>query len=85
MHADRAKTELLVTPKLIEIIVDDAGKGIPDIDLAMQEGYTTATDEMRAMGFGSGMGLSNIKKNSDKLTIDSEVGKGTRLEMKFFI
>lgn len=85
MHANRAKTELLVTPKLIEIIVDDAGKGIPDIELAMQEGYTTATDEMRAMGFGSGMGLSNIKKNSDKLTIDSEVGKGTRLEMKFFI
>jgi anti-sigma regulatory factor (Ser/Thr protein kinase) len=85
MHADNAKVNLMVTPKLIQVIVDDQGKGIPDVNLALQKGFTTATDEMRAMGFGSGMGLPNIKKNSDELNIESEVGKGTKLQMKFFI
>jgi anti-sigma regulatory factor (Ser/Thr protein kinase) len=84
MHAQRAKVKLAVTPGLIEVVIDDEGKGIPDVDLAMQKGYTTATEEMRAMGFGSGMGLPNIKKNSDELDITSEVGKGTRLRMKFY-
>jgi serine/threonine-protein kinase RsbT len=85
MHAKRAKVSLSVTPHLVEVVIDDQGKGIPDVELAMQEGFTTATEEMRAMGFGSGMGLPNIKKNSDELDIKSEVGKGTRLQMKFFI
>ncbi|MGB8658275.1 MAG: ATP-binding protein [Candidatus Zixiibacteriota bacterium] len=85
MHARRAKVDLSVTPNLIEVVIDDEGKGIPDVELAMEEGYTTATEEMRAMGFGSGMGLPNIKKNSDEMEIKSEVGKGTRLKMKFSI
>jgi len=85
MHAKRAKVSLLVTPKLVEVVIDDEGGGIPDVELAMQEGFTTATEEMRAMGFGSGMGLPNIKKNSDELDIKSEVGKGTKLKMRFFI
>lgn len=85
MHARRAKVALQVTPRRIDVVIDDEGKGIPDINLAMQEGYTTATEEMRAMGFGSGMGLSNIKKNSDRLDITSEPGKGTRLAMRFAI
>lgn len=85
MHARQAKVALQVTPRRIEVVIDDEGKGIPDINLAMQEGYTTATEEMRAMGFGSGMGLSNIKKNSDHLDITSEPGKGTRLAMRFAI
>ena len=85
MHAQRAKVNLWVTPKLIEVTIEDEGKGIPDVELAMQEGFTTATEEMRAMGFGSGMGLPNIKKNSDELEIKSEVGKGTILQMRFFI
>jgi anti-sigma regulatory factor (Ser/Thr protein kinase) len=84
MHADRAKVKLAVTPGLIEVVIDDEGQGIPDVNLAMQEGYTTATEEMRAMGFGSGMGLPNIKKNSDELDISSQVGKGTKLSMKFY-
>jgi len=63
--------------------VDDEGKGIPDIEMAMREGYSTATEEQRAMGFGAGMGLPNIKKNSDRLDITSEVGKGTRLLITF--
>jgi serine/threonine-protein kinase RsbT len=85
MHAKRAKVGLAVTPRQIEIVIDDEGKGIPDVDLAMQEGYTTATEEMRAMGFGSGMGLPNIKRNSDNLNIKSEVGIGTTLKMTFII
>ncbi|MFC1725732.1 ATP-binding protein [candidate division KSB1 bacterium] len=85
MHAESAKVLLTVTPKLIEVIIDDKGKGIPDVNLAMQEGFTTATEEMRAMGFGSGMGLPNIKKNSDDIDLKSEVGKGTILKTKFYI
>ncbi|MFH0990160.1 MAG: ATP-binding protein [bacterium] len=85
MHARRAKVLLAVTPKSIDIVIDDEGKGIPNIEEAMQEGYTTATEEQRAMGFGSGMGLPNIKKNSDELSIQSEVGKGTVVQMKFII
>jgi serine/threonine-protein kinase RsbT len=85
MHAQRAKVQLTVTPNIIEVVIDDEGKGIPDVELAMQEGFTTATEEMRAMGFGSGMGLPNIKRNSDELNIKSEVGKGTTLQIRFFI
>ncbi len=85
MHAESAKVRLSVTPRLIEVVIADEGKGIPDVEQAMQEGFTTATEEMRAMGFGSGMGLPNIKKNSDQLEIRSEVGKGTTLVMRFFI
>ena len=79
MHAIRAKVYLSVTTKHIKIIIDDEGKGIPDVKQALQQGFTTATEEMRAMGFGSGMGLPNIEKNSDKLEIKSEVAKGTIL------
>jgi len=85
MHAKRAQVNLAVTPSSIEVILDDEGKGIPDVTEAMQEGYTTATEEQRAMGFGSGMGLPNIKRNSDELDIQSEVGRGTRLRMRFSI
>jgi anti-sigma regulatory factor (Ser/Thr protein kinase) len=85
MHARRAKVLLTVSPKCVEVVIDDEGKGIPDVEMAMQEGFSTATEEMRAMGFGSGMGLPNIKRNSDELAIQSELGRGTRLDMKFFI
>ncbi|MBI9043664.1 MAG: hypothetical protein JEZ06_04215 [Anaerolineaceae bacterium] len=84
MHAKHGKVTLIVNPDAIEVILEDVGQGIPDIDLAMQEGYTTSTEEMRAMGFGSGMGLPNIKRNTDELDIQSEVGKGTKVHMKFF-
>lgn len=85
MHARRAKLNLSVTPTLIEVVIADEGKGIPDVELAMQEGFTTSTEEMRAMGFGSGMGLPNIKRNSDELEVLSEVGVGTTLKMRFVI
>ncbi|MGQ9464139.1 MAG: ATP-binding protein [bacterium] len=81
MYAKRGKIKLLLTPKKIIIKVEDQGPGIPDIDLAMQPGYSTATPEMREMGFGAGMGLPNIKKNADTFNITSLVNKGTQLEI----
>ena len=77
MYARRATLILILTDKDISLEVRDEGPGIPDIDLALQEGYSTASDEMRDMGFGFGMGLPNMKKNSDDFCIESEVGKGT--------
>lgn len=79
IHADDGKLDFCLTPKKISITVTDRGKGIENIDLAMKEGYSTATDEMREMGFGAGMGLPNIKKNSDVFNLESVVGKGTTL------
>jgi serine/threonine-protein kinase RsbT len=81
MYATGATVTLELSPKTIRIVVDDRGPGIPDVELAMQEGYSTATPEMREMGFGAGMGLPNIKRNADHFRIDSVVGKGTRLEI----
>ncbi len=69
--------------KGVIIIVEDKGTGIPDIEQAMQEGFSTATPEIKEMGFGAGMGLPNIKRNSDELHIDSTVGVGTKLTMLF--
>ena len=85
MYAQQAVLTFEVTPQAIRIVIDDRGPGIPNIDLAMQEGYSTATAEMREMGFGAGMGLPNIKKNADELKIESAVGKGTKLQMTIFI
>jgi anti-sigma regulatory factor (Ser/Thr protein kinase) len=85
MHAIRARVLLAVTPQVIEVVIHDEGKGIPDVELAMQEGFTTSTEEQRAMGFGSGMGLPNIKRNADELKVNSVVGKGTTLQMRFLI
>jgi anti-sigma regulatory factor (Ser/Thr protein kinase) len=81
MYADRAEMVLSVTPHEIVVTVRDRGPGIEDIDLAMQEGYSTATDEMREMGFGAGMGLPNIRKHADDFEIDSVAGSGTELRM----
>ena len=77
MYADHGTLTLILTDKDICLEVKDEGPGIPDIELAMQEGYSTASDEMREMGFGFGMGLSNMKKNADEFKLESEVGKGT--------
>jgi serine/threonine-protein kinase RsbT len=77
MYADEGKLTLSITDEDITIEMDDRGPGIPDIDLAMQEGWSTATDEMREMGFGFGMGLPNIRRNSDSFGIRSAVDEGT--------
>jgi anti-sigma regulatory factor (Ser/Thr protein kinase) len=85
MHARRGTMTLKVTPDDVTIDVQDEGPGIPDITLAMQEGYTTATPEMQEMGFGAGMGLPNIKRNTDALEISSEVQRGTHLMMRVHV
>ena len=80
-YAEKGTFNLTITPDTLKVVVQDVGRGIADIELAMKEGYSTATEQIREMGFGAGMGLPNIKKNVDRLAIDSLVGKGTRLEM----
>ncbi len=80
-HAFRGTIYVDIDEQSINIRLVDEGPGIPDIDQAMQEGFSTASVSVREMGFGAGMGLPNIKNNSDKLTITSEVGKGTTVEI----
>jgi serine/threonine-protein kinase RsbT len=80
-HAYRGIIKVKINPERIIVTIQDEGPGIADIDRAMQEGYSTASDKVREMGFGAGMGLSNMKKNSDQLAINSEINKGTVVEM----
>jgi serine/threonine-protein kinase RsbT len=70
-----------VSPETIKMVLADVGPGIPDIELAMKEGYSTAPDEIRSLGFGAGMGLSNMKKYSDYMDIQTELGVGTTITM----
>lgn len=81
LYARQGTMELEVTPAEVRILVNDQGPGIADIELAMQEGYSTASEEIREMGFGAGMGLPNIRKNADEFRIESEVGRGTGLDI----
>jgi serine/threonine-protein kinase RsbT len=77
MYADHGEMLLQLDDKAIQITLKDKGPGIEDIEMAMREGYSTATDRMREMGFGAGMGLPNIKKNADQFQLKSKAGKGT--------
>ena len=83
MYAKYGGIHLFVYSEKILLKIEDKGQGIEDIELAMKPGYSTATEEMREMGFGAGMGLPNIKKNADIFNINSQVGKGTKLELTF--
>lgn len=78
-HAHKGEINVNLFPDRIEVALHDEGPGINDIEEAMTEGFSTATDEVRAMGFGAGMGLPNIRRNTDKLDIHSTVGVGTKL------
>lgn len=80
-HASRGEIEAVIEPESIVITVKDSGPGIPDIEKAMTEGYTTASRKVREMGFGAGMGLANIKRNSDDLQIESVPGEGTTVRI----
>lgn len=84
-HAHKGVVMVDIDENRIYIRIEDEGPGIPDIDQAMQEGFSTASASVREMGFGAGMGLPNIKKNTDQLNIESLVGKGTILEMTTMI
>jgi anti-sigma regulatory factor (Ser/Thr protein kinase) len=83
IHSDGGTLSLEVNPDDVVLISKDVGPGIPDIDLAMSEGYSTASDDVRMMGFGAGMGLANMARNADKFRIESKVGEGTLIEMIF--
>lgn len=78
-HAYRGDVNVVITPEKITVILTDEGPGIPNIEQAMEKGYSTASPKVREMGFGAGMGLPNIKNNTDKLVIESVVDKGTTL------
>ena len=80
-HAYGGKIDIDIDGDKIVMVVADQGPGIPNIELAMTEGYSTASQKVREMGFGAGMGLPNIKNNTDTLNIQSEVGKGTTIEL----
>lgn len=81
IYADKGTLDFRVYPGKIRMVVADQGPGIADIPRAMEEGFSTATAEVREMGFGAGMGLPNIQRNADVLNVGSEPGRGTRLEI----
>lgn len=85
VHAKGGEITVEVTPTEIIMILKDKGPGIPDVEKAMQAGYSTATENIRSLGFGAGMGLPNMKKYSDELNIDTELGVGTTVTMKVYI
>ena len=85
MHAGDGWLSLEVDTEKLVLEVKDSGPGIEDIDLAMQAGYSTAKDDYREMGFGAGMGLPNMKKNSDQIYIESQKSQGTNVQMVFFL
>jgi serine/threonine-protein kinase RsbT len=82
IHAQSGRLRVVIVPEEVSIVSKDIGPGIPDIDLAMQEGYSTAPHEIREMGFGAGMGLPNMERCSDELKIKSDPGVGTVLEAR---
>jgi anti-sigma regulatory factor (Ser/Thr protein kinase) len=85
IHANGGTIDVMIDSDAVSLTLKDTGAGIPDVELAMREGYTTAKEEIRALGFGAGMGLPNMKKYSDEFEIESEVGKGTEVRMKVFL
>jgi len=85
IHAKGGTIDVVIDPVAVSLILEDTGAGIPDVELAMREGYTTAKEEIRALGFGAGMGLPNMKKYTDEFKLSSEVGVGTKVEMKVYI
>ena len=85
IHANGGTITVEITPEQIRMILDDTGPSIPDVDLAMQAGYSTAPDEVRSLGFGAGMGLPNMKKYTDTMEIDTRLGVGTKITMVVMI
>jgi len=85
IHAGGGKAEVVIDEDKIVIILTDTGPGIADIEQAMQEGFSTAPDNIRSLGFGAGMGLPNMKRYTDKMEIKSELGKGTEITMTVYV
>lgn len=85
IHAYGGVIDVILSPEDITMILKDKGPGIKDIDKAMQAGFSTAPDNVRSLGFGAGMGLPNMKKNSDEMNIETELNVGTTVTMKVYI
>lgn len=85
IHANGGTADVDIDSERIVVEITDQGPGIPDLGLAMQEGWSTAPDAVREMGFGAGMGLPNIKRHSDRLDIDTQVGRGTKLTITVYL
>ena len=85
IHADGGFCDVDIYPDRVEILLSDHGPGIPDVDKAMQEGYSTAPDNVRNLGFGAGMGLPNIKKYTDEMRIETTLGVGTKLYLTVIV
>ena len=85
IHAGGGEIDVEISPEIISIVLTDRGPGIEDVALAMKEGYSTASDNIRSLGFGAGMGLPNIKKYTDEMVIDTKVGTGTVIRLKVFV
>lgn len=81
IHAGGGEAEVNIDPDRVEILLIDHGPGIADVEKAMQAGFSTAPDNVRSLGFGAGMGLPNMKKYSDEMYIETEVGKGSTVRM----
>ena len=81
IHAKGGEITVSITPEQITMVLADVGPGIPDVELSMKAGYSTAPDEIRSLGFGAGMGLPNMKKYTDEMNIDTTVGVGTTITM----
>lgn len=84
IHANGGYIDVSIEPDKIIAVLKDSGPGIADIDKAMQEGYSTASNKVRELGFGAGMGLPNMKKYSDEMNIKTKIGEGTTVELIFY-
>ena len=82
IHAGGGEIDVEISPENIKMVLSDKGPGIADVEKAMTEGYSTATESIRSLGFGAGMGLPNMKKHTDDMRIDTVVGKGTTITMR---
>ncbi len=85
IHAGGGEADVDISPTKVVMVLTDHGPGIPDLDKAMQEGWSTAPDQVRSLGFGAGMGLPNIKRYSDDLQIDTKIGEGTVMTMTVLV
>jgi len=85
IHAQGGQITVTISDEVVTMVLVDQGPGIPDISKAMEEGYSTAPDEVRSLGFGAGMGLPNMKRSADEFDIQTELGSGTTVTMKVFL